>query len=113
MLLPHAPAFFYCLQAGNAYGHTTTATPAPQLPDAAIDCILHHVPLPTRLITSASVCKAWAAAAVRATSSVHVTVQRQGAARRLPLLQAWMQQSGQQLTSLSITPQADRVAGPT
>jgi hypothetical protein len=38
-------------------------------------------------------------------------MQRQDAAHRLPLLQAWLQQSGQQVTSLSITLTPDRVAG--
>jgi hypothetical protein len=99
------------MQAGDDFDHATKGTPAPQLPDALMDRILLHVPLSIRLTTSASVCKAWAAAAVRATSSVQCTLKRQDAAHKLPLLQTWLQQSGQQLTSLHVAPKADRVAG--
>jgi hypothetical protein len=99
------------MQADDAYDHAPKGTPAPQLPNAAMDRILHHVPLSTRLTTCASVCKAWAAAAVRATTNVQCTVKRQDAAHKLPLLQTWLRQSEQQLTSLHVAPKADRVAG--
>jgi hypothetical protein len=59
----------------------------PQLPDAVVDCILSRVALPTRLFTCATVCKAWAAAAVRPTTIVHFIVKRYTQELQLPLLQ--------------------------
>ena len=70
-----------------------------------------YIPQGTRLTTCASVCRAWAAAVVRATTSVQCTVQRQDASRRLPLLQSWLSHSSQQLTSMCIIPKDEKVAG--
>jgi hypothetical protein len=59
---------------------------------------MQHVPLQDRL-ASARVCQTWREAAALATSSI----QRIGlSAPKLPGLQSWLQQHGQQLTSLDL-----------
>jgi hypothetical protein len=75
----------------------------PQLPSAVIEGILRYVPLHHRLKTCATVCKAWAAAAVSATTSMQCKVYGHVANQKLPILQNWLCLPGQQLTSLCIT----------
>ena len=60
--------------------------------------VLQHLPLQDRL-AAARVCQTWAEAAALATSSIKL---RAVTAQRLPGLQSWVQQHGQQLTSLQL-----------
>ena len=63
---------------------------------------LHHR-LKTWCTGCATVCKAWAAAAVSATTSMQCKVYGHVANQKLPILQNWLCLPGQQLTSLCIT----------
>jgi hypothetical protein len=64
------------VQAATGGDPTFEDTPVPQQPDAVIERILCYVPLGTCLTACDSVCKAWAAAAVRATSSAQCGARR-------------------------------------
>jgi hypothetical protein len=79
-----------------------------KLPAAVTALVLQHLPLQGRL-AAASVCQTWAEAAALATSSIK---RRAVTAQRLPGLQSWLQQHGQQLTGLQlgITGAADNTA---
>jgi hypothetical protein len=68
------------------------------LPAAVTALILQHVPLQGRL-TAATVCQSWAEAAALATSSIK---HRALPAPKLTGLQSWLQQHGQQLTTLEL-----------
>lgn len=100
-----------CLQAGTAADLAGDDQSIPQLPESVLERILLLVPLSIRLGTCAGVCKAWAAAAVRVTSSLQFAMQGDEGVQRFPQLQSWLIQSDQQLTSLQISQRDDRVAG--
>ena len=70
----------------------------PQLQDAAVACILQHVPLQQRLSVCAMVCRAWAAAAVTVTTNIDILFKR---SNRCVHLQDWLAKRGGVVVALT------------
>jgi hypothetical protein len=70
----------------------------PELPDAAVACILHLVPLQHRLTCCAFVCRAWAAAAVAVPAVIDVDVT---SSERSGQVQQWLAKHGGAVAGLS------------
>jgi hypothetical protein len=63
----------------------------PALPDAAVACILQHVPVKQRLTSCALVCRTWAAAAVAAPAILYLSLNSSEHSRQL---QDWLFKHG-------------------
>ena len=70
----------------------------PELPDAAVACILHHVPLQHRLSCCALVCRAWAAAAVAVPAVIDVDFT---SSERSGQVQHWLAKHGGAVAGLT------------
>jgi len=73
---------------------TAGTTQISQLPEALMSRILQSVQLHHRLANCSLVCKAWAAAAMQATTEVHTCF----SAEHVASLQLWLQQHADQLS---------------
>lgn len=89
-----APFCFVC-----PYRVSEDGDAAVQLPEAVIVRVLQHLPLQQRL-TCTLVGRSWAAAAAASTTAIDVNIQDAYSRKKCKSMVKWMQQHGQQLTSI-------------
>jgi hypothetical protein len=75
----------------------------PDLPEAAVACILKHVPLRRRLSRCALVCRAWAAVAVTVPALVDIEIK---SSNHCEQLQEWLGKHGGVVVELTAYPRA-------